>query len=285
MNKTIKVIARFTANLDKRILFGVLIIINLFIGYLDYLTGFEYCVSLFYLIPISLAAWFIGRRSALLLSAISAVAWYISNNLAGQSFSHPHIWIWNAVIRLGFFVIVVLLVFGIKRAIQKGEELSNTDPNTGLMNSRAFFKLAAAELQRAKRYNRPYTLAYMDIDHFKQINDNLGHIEGDMVLKVVASTLRSHLRVTDLVARLGGDEFAALLPETDFTNGSIVISKLQNKLLKAMERHNWNVTFSIGALTYYKHGFPVVEAIKRVDQLMYSVKDNGRNNIRFDTVE
>ncbi|MBN2257390.1 MAG: diguanylate cyclase [Anaerolineaceae bacterium] len=285
MDKTIKEIGCRLQNLDKRLLFVIVFMIILGFGYLDYLTGFEYCVSIFYLFPIALAAWFLGRRSALFMSSLSGAALYVSNYFAGQNYSQIHIGYWNAIIHWAFFVIVSLLLVGIKKAIQRGEELSNTDPNTGLMNSRAFYKLTAGELARAKRYNRPYTIAYMDIDFFKQINDSLGHIEGDKVLKTVANTLRSRLRSTDLVARLGGDEFAALLPETDFTAGSLVIAKLQDHLLRAMKQHNWPVTFSIGAVTYYKFGISVMDVIKQVDQAMYAVKDSGRNNIHFDTVE
>jgi diguanylate cyclase (GGDEF)-like protein len=285
MDTTIKEAARRLEALDHRLFYFILLILVTVLGFLDYVTGFEYSFSLFYLFPIALAAWFISRRSALVFSILCAAAWYLSNTLAGQAYSQAYIGYWNATIRLGFFVIASLLLAGIKTLYLKAEELSRTDMNTGLMNSRSFFQLATAELQRARRYKRPFTVAYLDIDNFKQINDTLGHMAGDLVLSTVADTMRTRLRSTDLIARMGGDEFAAFLPETEYSAGSLVISKLQAALLKAMDRHHWDVTFSIGAVSYYKFDFQFKDILQKADKLMYTAKEEGKNTIRFDTVE
>jgi diguanylate cyclase (GGDEF)-like protein len=285
MKNTIKVLSRWLESQDRRLLITGAFLFVAILAYLDFLSGFEYSISLFYLLPIGLLAWFIGKRHALILSVLSAVSWYVSNALAGISYTHPFIGYWNAVIRLGFFIIVTLLITGMKKTLEREKELSSTDSLTGLMNLRIFYQRATAELMRARRYQRPFTLAYIDIDGFKQINDNQGHLVGDMVLRAVADTLRMRLRSTDLVARIGGDEFAALLPETEFTPGTMVITKLQAALLKAMEKHRWEVTFSIGAATFYKFGAPLKEVIQQADTLMYRAKAGGKNTIRFDTIE
>ena len=229
----VSVLTQWLESLDRRLFFACSFLIVVILGYLDYLTGFEYSFSLFYLLPIGLAAWFIGRGSALILSALSAISWAVSNAMAGQTYTHPSIGFWNTIIRLGFFVIVSLLIASIRSALKREKELSSTDSLTGLMNLRMFYQQATGELMRAKRFNRPFTLAYIDIDNFKLINDSQGHMAGDMVLHTVADTLRTRLRRTDLIARIGGDEFAALLPETEFTPGTMVISKLQAALLKS----------------------------------------------------
>jgi len=223
----------------------------------------------------------VNRKSAIYLSLFSMMIWYISNTLAGQTYTQPVIGYWNAVVRLGFFLITTFLLARMKESLEHERELSRTDPNTGLLNSRAFYQLAEVELQRARRYERPYTVAYLDIDQFKQTNDRYGHLVGDMVLRVVASTLRTHLRQTDLLARLGGDEFVILLPETDNESARAAITKIQQALLKAMISHRWKVTFSIGAITYHKYTLTIETMIKKVDELMYMVKDNGKNDIRF----
>jgi len=285
MKNTINAISQWLEALDRRILFVCFFLIVVILGYLDYLTGFEYSFSLFYLLPIGLAAWFIGRRSALILSVLSAITWDLSNAMAGQTYTRPIISFWNTVIRLGFFIIVTLLIAGIRSALKREKELSSTDSLTGLMNLRMFYQQATGELMRAKRFNRPFTLAYIDIDNFKLINDNHGHMTGDLVLHSVADTMRTRLRRTDLIARIGGDEFAAFLPETEFTPGTMVISKLQEALLKAMDKHHWKVTFSIGAVTFYKFGEPLKDVIHQADEMMYRAKAGGKNTIRFDTVE
>ncbi len=285
MKRTIKAGAQWVGSQDPRyLLIGLILMVVLF-GYLDYLSGFEYSISLFYLLPIGLAAWFIGKRSALILSILSAVAWFVSNTLAGQTYTNPFISYWNALIRLGFFLVVSGLILKMRASLRREMEVSNTDSLTGLMNSRAFYRQATTELLRARRYQRSFSLAYIDVDNFKQVNDNHGHITGDQLLRTVADTLRTRLRSTDLIARLGGDEFVAMLPETDFHSGTIVITKLHEALIKAMDRHHWKVTFSTGAVTFYRFGVPLKEVIQRADQLMYQAKASGKNTVRFDTVE
>jgi diguanylate cyclase (GGDEF)-like protein len=281
MKKLMREIQRRLEALDDRILILVLVVLITLLGYLDYLSGFEFSFSLFYLFPVTAAAWFVNRKSAVYLSVVSTIVWYISNLFAGQTYTQPVIGYWNAAVRLGFFLITASLLSQMKEALDREKELSRTDPNTGLLNSRAFYQLAEVELQRARRYERPYTLAYLDIDRFKQINDRFGHLVGDMVLKVIAGTLLANLRRTDLIARLGGDEFAILLPETDNEAARITVTKIQQVLLQAMKSHKWKVTFSIGAITYHKYSLRIDTMIKNVDELMYSVKDSGKNDIRF----
>ena len=285
MKNMIKAIAQWLEIQNRHLLIAGAFLLVAILAYLDYLSGFEYSFSLFYLLPIGTVGWFIGKRHALILSILSAVSWYVSNAMAGITYSHPFIGYWNALIRLGFFIIITLLIVGMKKALEREKELSSTDSLTGLMNLRIFYQRATAELMRARRYQRPFTLAYIDLDGFKQINDSQGHMIGDMVLRAVADTLRMRLRGTDLIARIGGDEFAALLPETEFTPGTMVITKLQAALLKAMEKHHWEVTFSIGAATFYKYGAPLKEVIQQADTLMYRAKAGGKNTIRFDTIE
>ncbi|HTC77354.1 MAG TPA: diguanylate cyclase, partial [Terriglobales bacterium] len=99
-------------------------------------------------------------------------------------------------------------------ALAAEKELSRSDPLTGLPNRRAFYEVALAEADRARRYRHPLSLAYLDVDNFKQVNDDYGHDAGDELLVRVAEVLRRNLRNNDIVARLGGDEFAMLLPET-----------------------------------------------------------------------
>jgi diguanylate cyclase (GGDEF)-like protein len=133
---------------------------------------------------------------------------------------------------------------------------------------------------RAKRYDRPFTLAYIDLDNFKQINDKFGHSVGDEVLKLVAATIQSNLRQTDIIARLGGDEFAIFLPESNTESAKNSINKIRSLLLKSMEENKWEVTFSIGVITFHEFSYTLDEVIQKADNLMYSVKINGKNNIK-----
>jgi diguanylate cyclase (GGDEF)-like protein len=257
-------------------LLGVLII-----GLVDYCTGPEIAFSLFYLIPVSIVAWYSGRFEGILISFLSAVAWLMADIFSGRVYSSPIIGYWNAFSRLGFFLIVTWLLSVLKNTLRREQELSRRDPMTGAANSRYFHELAQAEISRAKRYDHPFTIAYLDVDNFKAVNDTFGHKIGDQVLLAVVHSLKNHLRSTDIIGRLGGDEFACLLVETDQGAARIVMSKLFKHLTEDMSKHHWPITFSVGVLTCNIMPSTVDEIIHIADELMYSVKKRGKNNIIF----
>jgi diguanylate cyclase (GGDEF)-like protein len=141
--------------------------------------------------------------------------------------------------------------------------------------------IAPCEIARATRYPRPLTILYIDLDNFKSVNDHLGHVTGDGVLKSVAHTITRSIRTIDSVARLGGDEFTVLLPETPDQAAKVIAPRLQQALLGEMRNNHWPVTFSIGALTCYRPPLDVQQLIKLADQLMYSVKNTSKDAIVY----
>ncbi len=141
------------------------------IGSVDYLTGYEISFSLFYLIPISLLAWFVGRRFGIIASVFGAFVWLLAEIASGQSYSHPTIYFWNSSVRFGFFIIVTLLIAVLGKALKHEKELSSVDYLTGAINSRLFSKVLQSEIDRSQRYKHPITLAYIDLDNFKTTND------------------------------------------------------------------------------------------------------------------
>jgi diguanylate cyclase (GGDEF)-like protein len=251
------------------------------IGLMDILTGYEFAFSLFYLLPISSATWFAGRRLGVTTSVVSAFIWFVSDVITGHPYSHPAIPYWNTAIRFGFFLITTLLLAALKQAHEHEKELARIDKLTGAVNRSFFSELVQMEIDRSQRFGHPFTLAYIDLDNFKAVNDHFGHSSGDKVLYTMVQQAKSQLRRTDVVARLGGDEFAFLLPETDQDAAQIVISKVQNSLLNEMHRNDWPVTFSIGVLTCINAPHTTDELIRQADDLMYSVKNNGKNSIGY----
>ena len=251
------------------------------IGYADYRSGYELGVSLFYLIPICVVAWFNGRWFGLASAAACAVVWYVADIEAGHPYSNPFILYWNTGIRLGIFLIVNFLLTALRKSLEHEKQLSRIDPLTGATNGRNFRETLQAEISRSHRYKRRFTIAYIDLDNFKAVNDGRGHSEGDRVLRTVVDEIRGSLRSTDVVARLGGDEFVLLLPETDEAAAHTAVEKIHANLLREMAQRGWPVTFSIGVLTCLEMGAGTDALIRMVDELMYSVKSTGKNAVRF----
>ena len=271
------------ANLEKKIALywittGCLFVAVVGIG--DYVTGNELSFSLFYLIPIVLVTWFSGRNLGLAICVIAAITWFIADALVGQSYSQPIIRYWNAAVRLGFFVMVTLLLPALK-ALDREKEIARVDHLTGTANRRHFFEVAQTELDRSQRFKRPFTIVYIDLDGLKTVNDQSGHQTGDKLLCAVVNRAKSSLRRTDLMARLGGDEFILLLPEIGQDAARMTVPKIQSILQDEMRRNDWPVTFSIGALTYRDGPITADELIRRADDLMYSVKKSGKNAIAY----
>lgn len=250
------------------------------VGALDYLLVPGLSLSLFYLIPISTAAWYSGRRAAIGLSILSGVVAGVEDAYPLQGVAGtPPILLWETASRLAFFLVVALLVTSLRNALDRERVLARTDYLTGLGNARSFFEGASQELDRARRYGRAISIMYLDLDDFKVINDELGHVAGDEVLRLTASVLRRHLRSTDMVGRLGGDEFAILLPETGFEGAGSAAAKVRTALREELVRQGWSLTISVGVLTCEEMPASVERLIDQVDSLMYAVKRSGKDGI------
>lgn len=250
------------------------------IGALDYLLVPGLSLSLFYLIPISTAAWYSGRRAAIGLSILSGVVAGVEDAYPLQGVAGtPPVLLWETASRLAFFLVVALLATSLRNALDRERVLARTDYLTGLGNARSFFEGASQELDRARRYGRAISIMYLDLDDFKVINDELGHVAGDEVLRLTASVLRRHLRSTDMVGRLGGDEFAILLPETGFEGAGSAAAKVRTALRQELVRQGWSLTISVGVLTCEEMPASVERLIDQVDSLMYAVKRSGKDGI------
>jgi diguanylate cyclase (GGDEF)-like protein len=257
------------------------LVLILGIGFFDYKTGYELSFSLLYLLPISLTTWFAGRSIGIVASVIGACIWFAADLFSGHPYSHPAMAYWNSLIRFGIFLIVTLLLAALRKAHDQEKVLARIDDLTGAVNSRFFYELVQIEMDRFQRNNRPFTVAYIDLDNFKSINDRFGHNMGDKVLRTTVRQAKNQLRKIDIVGRLGGDEFVLLLPETDQAAARAAVYKIQISLLDAMRRNQWAVTFSIGVLTCIQIPQSIDELLTQADHLMYLVKKQGKNSISF----
>lgn len=250
------------------------------VAVLDYVTGPELSFSLFYLIPISIVSWAVGRKIGIITAILSAGIWLIIEVISGVKYSNAFIYLWNTIIRLGFFALSVFAI-RLSRTVERERMYARTDPLTGVFNIRFFQSVARTEIDRSARYDHPFTIAFVDLDNFKRINDTYGHTVGDNVLRIIADTMKNHLRKTDIIARMGGDEFVILLPEIGSETAPVIMANVQHQLTEEMKLRNWNVTFSIGVLSLTAPELSVDQILSMADRMMYTVKNSGKNNIRY----
>lgn len=255
------------------------------LGVIDYLTGFELSFSFFYLIPVAMVAWIIGRNAGLVISVLCATAWLTSNSLSGHHFSNLFIGIWNTFFHFGFYAVVTILLAELRHALEEERLLTNTDPLTGALNRRSFNEIAEKKMISAEVNKHPYTMVYIDLDNFKIINDTLGYTVGDLVLKSVVDAIQTQIRNSDFLARLGGDEFAVLLTNIDQEQAKLIVQRLQSSLTEKMETNNWEITFSIGVLTVLSMPESVDKLVSLTDILMYEVKASGKNAAKYSIFE
>jgi len=169
------------------------------------------------------------------------------------------------------------------RAVGRIQELSITDDCTGLYNARHLFTMIAEELHRSARFGYEFTLLFLDLDHFKRVNDQYGHIVGSRLLAEVGDCLRESLRLVDAAFRYGGDEFAILLPQTSGEAGLRVARRIakvfHERLWLPQEAFGLQVRASIGIATYPTDGTTPQIIVQHADDMMYAVKQAGRDNI------
>jgi diguanylate cyclase (GGDEF)-like protein len=166
-------------------------------------------------------------------------------------------------------------------ALAETTNAATFDKLTGVSNRQTLLANLFAEVERANRYERPLSVAFVDIDHFKNVNDTYGHAAGDIVLRAVAQNLKANLRASDQVGRYGGEEFMLLLTETDVEEGANLTEKLRNivarEKVKIADGQELSVTISIG-IAGGKGGPLRTDALVRdADAAMYSAKSLGRN--------
>ena len=246
------------------------------IGYADHRLGYQFGFSLFYLVPVILAARNMGTATALLISLLAVDTWFFTDSLAGYPYKYGFVPYWNAVIRFGFFWLIIMIFDG----WEKEKANSRLDALTMVTNRRGFFEFGEAEIKRCKRYGHPFSIIYLDVDNFKTINDRFGHREGDKVLMHIAELLAKNFRETDMVARLGGDEFAILLVETGPEAAKSALGRIADRL-SALPKLGSAVTMSIGMATFTQQPPNTFEeALKKADELMYLTKNRGKNGIQ-----
>src|SRR4051812_43526997 len=195
------------------IVLGIMLL--LLVAALDYATGQRLRLTELYLIPLLVLTWTIGRLFGVLMSIVACTSWAYVQTLDGRYVSEPALAYWEWVPVLLAFIVMVIAVTELRKALDDAHFQSRRDVLTGLVNKGGFYQVVSAEIEVCRRYKRTLSIAYIDCDNFKQVNDRFGHHVGDNLLRTISKTMQRKLRGSDLPGRLGGDEFAVMLPETN----------------------------------------------------------------------
>ena len=211
-------------------------------------------------------------------------------------------WSWVTMISMSMAAIGVYLMKTIRHREEELKKLVIMDNLTSLYNRAYFFFRLHSELQRAKRYNRPLSLLIMDVDNFKQVNDQYGHLIGDQLLRAVSGTIRANIRYSagkvryelDIPCRYGGDEFTIILPETTTAQATVVAERLRKEIgvkcghemmahiqaatgSRPMEVPD--VTVSVGLASFPGHASETDALVKAADDAMYVSKRSGKDKV------
>lgn len=169
------------------------------------------------------------------------------------------------------------------RYVQRIQDLSIIDDVTGLYNSRHLHTLLETEISRSLRYSGPFSVIFLDLDYFKQVNDQYGHLVGSRLLHEIGQVLRANLRTVDWATRYGGDEFVLILPRTGRKEALLVAQRLRHALNETAfltsENLNLRITASFGIATFPEDAKTKEDVIRMADQAMYRVKRSTRDAI------
>jgi diguanylate cyclase (GGDEF)-like protein len=169
------------------------------------------------------------------------------------------------------------------RSVEKIQELTITDDCTGLYNARHLYKTLETEVYRSSRFGYEFSVVFIDLDHFKQVNDTHGHLIGSKLLSEIGYLIKAQLRLIDFAFRYGGDEFVILLPQTSKDSAEVVARRLRDSMRASCfckeEGLNLNIRASIGLATYPHDAKTPHDIIRQADGMMYEVKNTTRDNI------
>lgn len=243
-----------------------------------YFSGSGNSAFAFYFVLVAMyAAYFLSTFQLVLQTALIAVVYPLAVALMGGAAQFEQRWlltIWTIVVVGAFIAVLRRRMIGL---MQRLAAAASTDPLTRLLNRRGFRDVFELELERSRRGGRPCALVVGDLDHFKRVNDMLGHPAGDDRLQKVAQLLEAGKRRIDAAARLGGEEFALLLPDTDEHGAYVIAERLRHDVRDAFAPDQLALTVSFGVAAYPTHGTGDERLLHAADQALYVAKALGRD--------
>lgn len=211
-------------------------------------VGMSFQAGFFYVLPVAIGAWYVGRRAAMPLAILCAGLWLATEELAASATSELPLLGWRFLARAILLLMEAVMLDQLRGQFDEVAGLASKDPLTGLPNRRAFDELVAREMKDHES-DEPLTLVYLDFDGIDWINNRFGYVAGDHLLCVIAESLESYLPRPDLIGRVGGTTFAALMPGVDAAVAGVLLKKLQEQLQDERKKYAQPIFTTINAMT------------------------------------
>jgi diguanylate cyclase (GGDEF)-like protein len=254
--------------------FGATLLITSAIYYSDRVAS---PYAFYFVLVAMFVAYFLSPWQLVLQLVFIAISFAVAIGLlggGGDAAQHLLLLIWTVIVIGAFIAILRRRMNGL---ITRLSNAARTDPLTSLLNRRGFQEAFDLELERSRRSGRPCALVMGDLDHFKRVNDLLGHPAGDERLRKFAKLLEAGKRRIDAAARMGGEEFALLLPETDEHGAYVIAERLRHSVRDAFAPDQLALTVSFGVAAYPNHGASGDQLLQAADQALYVAKELGRD--------
>jgi diguanylate cyclase (GGDEF)-like protein len=239
-----------------------------------------------YLLPVIASALIFGKLMTSIEIMAIAACFVLLGWDSTKLTSHPVAWFGGMLAQLGPVILVAyittMLSADIRYALEKIKQVSDSDELTGLYNMRAFSAILQRSFRQAARHSQPLSLAMIDSDNLKAINDSYGHDAGNKLLVQVVNRIRDAVRGSDVIARYGGDEFIVLLPQTGASGALEVAERIRQSIEDGridVGGHLARTTVSIGVASYPSDGGDAATMIEKADRALYKAKQAGKNRV------
>ncbi len=266
----------------RRPIVATAILLSLAVAYLDFAVKADFEITYLQFVSIATVAWLVPRRwSVFFATAVAALQVPAMATGVGSVATL----VVNVSLTLGTFVFAALAVNTLGGALQTVGRLARFDPLTSARNASYFGSTMDVEVERSRRYGRSLSVAFIDIDDFKAVNDTLGHRVGDEVLAAVAALISAGIRTEDVLGRLGGDEFGLLLPEVDLTEARVLLDRIAADVSVLAASRGWPVSISVGVTSLRDEVGATCSAqdlLEHADELMFRAKRDAKGSILSD---
>ncbi len=279
-----KLIAYRGAGSDSLWIAGGLLLV-VFIGYVDLVTGYEVSFSIFYVLPITAVSWFTNKRVGYSFCVLSAIVWLLADFGSGHEYSNFLFPYWNMIVRLGFFVIIALILSELRVRLDREAELARRDFVTGLPNRRHFQELVELQLSPNTSGDGPLTLAYVEWGALKMVNEQLGFTIGDQTLMDIGEVIRKKAPAQNLVARIGPARFAMCLPSTSSESARPVITEVFKDLRLFEKQRGRGPLLWVAALTCVPLPENVEPLFEEAERLLEEAKRSKMDEPKFALVD